>query len=68
MCENKTIVVKTNNMCKKFIMIYMLKQLIDVKININNPTFSTSSSTIHITNATKLNTSFPLVKIRIVLS
>ena len=33
MCENKTIVVKTNNMCKKFIMIYMLKQLIDVKSN-----------------------------------
>ena len=31
MDENKTIVVKTNNMCKKFIMIYMLKQLIDVK-------------------------------------
>ena len=31
MCENKTIVVKTNNICKKFIMIYMLKQLIDVK-------------------------------------
>ena len=31
MCENKTIVVKTNNMYKKFIMIYMLKQLIDVK-------------------------------------
>ena len=33
MDENKTIVVKTNNMCKKFIMIYMLKQLIDVKSN-----------------------------------
>ena len=33
MCENKTIVVKTNNMCKKFIMIYMLKQSIDMKSN-----------------------------------
>ena len=33
MCENKTIVVKTNNMCKNTIMIYMLKQLIDVKSN-----------------------------------
>ena len=33
MCENKTIFVKTNNMCKKFIMIYMLKQLIDLKSN-----------------------------------
>ena len=33
MCENKTIVVKTNNMFKKFIMIYMLKQLIDVNCN-----------------------------------
>ena len=33
MCENKTIVVKTNNICKMFIMIYMLKQLIDVKSN-----------------------------------
>ena len=33
MCENKTIIVKTNNMCKKFIMIYMSKELIDVKSN-----------------------------------
>ena len=35
MCENKTIVMKTNNMCKKFIMIYMLKQLMAKQLGCN---------------------------------
>ena len=32
-CEIETIIVKTNTMCKKFITILMLKQLIVVKSN-----------------------------------